>query len=122
MLTILQPRLKVDRKLKLKCYNTYVRPILEYASSVWSPINQISLIRKIEMVQHKAVCWICSNWDRGASVSNMEASLCMKKLENRQSIAQLKMMRELITGEKQICKKSLPVCQRCTDVRFKPIY
>ena len=90
---------KVDRKLKLKCYNTYVRPILEYASSVWSPVNQISLIRKIEMVQHKAVRWICSNWDREASVSNMEASLCMKKLENRRSIAQLKMMRDLITGD-----------------------
>ena len=74
------------------------------------------------MVQHKVVRWICSNWDREASVSNMEASLCMKKLENRQSIAQLKMMRDLITWEKQICKKSLPVRQRCTDVRFKPIY
>ena len=52
----------------------------------------------------------------------MEASLCMKKLENRRYIAQLKMMRDLITGEKQICKKLLPVRQRCTDVRFKPIY
>ena len=32
------------------------------------------------------------------------------------------MMRDLITREKQICKKSLPVCQRCTDVQFIPIY
>ena len=52
------------------------------------------------MVQHKAVRWICSNWDREASVSNMEASLCMKKLENRRYIAQLKMMRDLITEGK----------------------
>ena len=61
------------------------------------------------MVQHEAVRWICSNWDREASVSNMEASLCMKKIENRGSIVQLKMMQDLITREKQICKKSLPV-------------
>ena len=71
--------------------------------------TKISLIRKIEMVQHEAVRWICSNWDREASVSNMEASLCMKKIENRGSIVQLKMMQDLITREKQICKKSLPV-------------
>ena len=89
---------------------------LNIYSKLWSPVNQISLIRKIEMVQHKAVRWICSNWDRVASVSNMEASLCMKKLEYRRSIAQLKMMRDLITGEKQNCKKSLPVRQCCTDV------
>ena len=66
---------KVDRKLKLKCFNVYVQPILEYVSSVWSSVNHISLTRKIEMVQHKAVRWICSNWDREASVP----SLCMKK-------------------------------------------
>ena len=74
------------------------------------------------MVQHKAIRWICSNWDREASVSNMKSSLCMKKLKNRRSIPHLKMMQDLITGEKQICKKSLPVRQRCTVVRFKPFY
>ena len=52
---------KVDRNLKLKCYNAYVRPNHEYASSVWSPVNPISLIKKIEMVQLKAVHWFCSN-------------------------------------------------------------
>ena len=59
-----------------------------------------------------AIRWICSNWDREASVSNMKTSLCMKKLKNRRSIPHLKMMQDLITGEKQICKKSLPVRQR----------
>ena len=39
---------KVDRKLKLKCYNTYVRPILEYASSVWALLTKYPLLGRLK--------------------------------------------------------------------------
>ena len=31
---------KIDRKTKLKCYYTYIRPVLEYASTGWNPVDQ----------------------------------------------------------------------------------
>ena len=39
-----------DRILLTKAFTTYVRPLLEYCSSVWNP-HQITLINKIESVQ-----------------------------------------------------------------------
>ena len=40
-------------KVRALCYQTYVRPILEYASQVWSPKNH-DQINLIEAVQRKA--------------------------------------------------------------------
>ena len=34
---------KLDKETKLKCYHVFIRPILEYASTVWNPVNQITL-------------------------------------------------------------------------------
>ena len=39
-----------QQSVKSACYNTYVRPILEYASSIWSP-HLLCDINRIEMVQ-----------------------------------------------------------------------
>ena len=36
----------------VKAFNTYVRPVLEYASSIWSP-TQIGLINRLESVQRR---------------------------------------------------------------------
>ena len=46
---------KSDRKTKLKCYFTYIRPVLEYASTVCNSDNQTSLISKLEMAQRKLI-------------------------------------------------------------------
>ena len=47
---ILHCFLSNDRTLLTKAFVTYVRPILEYCSSVWNP-HQITLIDKLESVQ-----------------------------------------------------------------------
>ena len=39
---------KVYRKLKLKCYNAYVDPILEYASTQWSIVGHLALTNKMK--------------------------------------------------------------------------
>jgi hypothetical protein len=44
-------------KTKLVAFNSVVRPILEYASQVWSP-HQAGLSKSIDMVQRKAMRWI----------------------------------------------------------------
>ena len=42
-----------QQSVKSTCYNTYVRPIVEYASFIWSP-HLLSDINRIEMVQHRS--------------------------------------------------------------------
>ena len=38
------------KSIKKKCYETYVRPILEYSSSVWDPHhkNEINVLEKVQ--------------------------------------------------------------------------
>ena len=62
------------RDAKAKAYKTYVRPIVEYASSVWSPAID-SHIKQLEMVQRRAARFVCSDYTRQSSVSEMISSL-----------------------------------------------
>ena len=41
-----------------------VRPIIEYAASVWDPVDNKMLADSLEMVQRKAVCWIKNDWKK----------------------------------------------------------
>ena len=45
----------------------------------------------------------------------------METLETRQSVAQLKIFHDLIEKIKLVPKGILPVCQRCSDIKFKPL-
>jgi len=47
---ILRSFLSRDHEILVKAYVTYVRPILEYCSAVWSP-HRIDLIYRLEDVQ-----------------------------------------------------------------------
>ena len=44
---------KSNKKIKLKCYLTLVRPILEYAASVWDPSTKEN-IKRLEQTQKKS--------------------------------------------------------------------
>ena len=46
---------KSDPQTRLMCYKIYIRPTLEYASSVWDPIGQETLKSNLEMVQRKSL-------------------------------------------------------------------
>lgn len=48
---------EAPQKTKLVAYKTSVRPILEYASQVWSPHN-IGLSNTVDKVQRRAVRWV----------------------------------------------------------------
>ena len=51
-------------------YKTYVRPTLEYASSVWDP-HTIDLISHIEMVQRRAARFVKADYSQQNSVTLM---------------------------------------------------
>ena len=46
------------KNAKLLVYTTLCRPLVEYASSVWDPLLEYQTY-DIEMVQHRAVRFIC---------------------------------------------------------------
>ena len=79
------------RDAKAKAYKTYVRPIVEYASSVWSPAID-SHINQLEKVQRRAARFVCSDYTRQSSVSEMISSLGWDTLQQRRDNARTTML------------------------------
>ncbi|XP_071500419.1 uncharacterized protein [Diadema antillarum] len=77
------------KKIKEQAYVTYVRPILEYASTAWDPHCQ-DQIRKLEMVQRRAARFTLGDFHPRHSVSEMLHSLKWQSLAERR--AQLKVI------------------------------
>ena len=88
-----------SRDVKLKSYKTHVRPIVECASTFWDP-NSKDLQCKVESVQRKAACWVTNDWRRSSSPTEMLDEVELKKLQERRSIAKLKMLHSFYDGYK----------------------
>ena len=74
--------------VKVRCYNSMIRPILEYASAIWSPYTQKS-IDLLEAVQRLSVRFIFNNYSLYASVSKMLNKLDFKTLTERRNESKL---------------------------------
>ena len=110
-----------NKETKLQCYKSLVRPIIEYATTVWDPVNNNKLKNQLEMVQRKSARWICNKWQYSESPTLMIKELNLKTLEQRRKINQLAMLYELYHGQKYMPPNTISR-QRCNDLRFKPIY
>ena len=62
--------IKCSKEVKTKCYETFVRPVLEYSSSAWAPHTQRD-IQGIETVQRRAATFVTGDYCGTSSVSNM---------------------------------------------------
>ena len=93
-----------NSKIKETAYKTYVRPLLEYSSSVWDPWQK-KYIKSLEMVQHRAVRYIFNDYGTTSSVTAMLNKLSLPTLENRQKISSLVMFYKINTG---LVRISLP--------------
>lgn len=76
-------------------YQTFVRPQLEYASSIWSP-HQAYLINSLESVQNRAARFISRNYDRHSSVTNIKLSLSLCTLQSRRLIALICLFHKIV--------------------------
>ncbi|XP_071477587.1 uncharacterized protein [Diadema antillarum] len=72
-------------KLKTTAYRTLVRPLVEYASSVWDPSTARN-ISKIEMIQRRAARYTLNRYRNTSSVSSMLQELGWTSLQQRHSV------------------------------------
>ena len=108
-----------EKDIKLLCYKVFVRPIVEYASSVWNPNNTQSLIDKLEMVQRKAVRWVENKWQRDFSPTHMIHSLKLRSLETRRLMSGLKLLFDVQNESKYLDTTAKPERQRSRNVKYK---
>ncbi len=80
-----------------QCYKSLVRPILKYASPVWSP-QATTLIHEIEMVQRRAARRISRDYRRTTSASALVSNLGLDTLKHRRDINSVTMMYKVING------------------------
>ena len=82
-------------KVKLNCYKSLVRPILEYASIVWAPYTQLN-INKVERIQRQAARFIYGDFSWHSSVSNMLHLLDLPTLSYRRDKAKIIFLYKII--------------------------
>jgi hypothetical protein len=94
-LAFLKRSLKVSSpKLKAKAYIAFVRPILEYASSVWDPHTQTDIDR-LEMVQRRAARFVFNKYSPRTSVTELLETLGWPTLQERRKRARLVMFTKI---------------------------
>jgi len=92
----LQRNLKqCSKAVKSKAYLAFVRPVVEYASIIWSPHTN-SNISILEMVQRKAARFVFGDYSTYSSVSNMLQELQWISLQERRRQARLIMFYKIL--------------------------
>lgn len=83
------------KDVKTKCYNTYVRPITEYCSSVWDPFTKKN-IQKLENIQRRAARFIHNNYDYHDSVTKLLLEMKWTPLEERRARSKMTIVHKAI--------------------------
>ena len=89
--------------IKQQTYFTLVRPLIEYASTVWDPHTQVNIWR-LEIVQRRAARYVTNRQRNTSSVSTMLHSLHMWTLQDRRKDARLGTMYRIDRGLVSISK------------------
>ena len=87
-----------DIKTKDATYTTYIRPKLEYASTVWDPHTCANMKHQrdaLENAQTKSARYVTGQWKRRTSVTKMKKDLKWDSLQERRAHARLLMMHNI---------------------------
>jgi len=88
---------KCPPKVKEQSYKTLVRPMVEYASTVWDPHTK-SNIQKLERVQRQAARFVKNDFSYYSSVSKMLQDLQWESLEHRRAKVKAIMIYRILHG------------------------
>ena len=81
---------RCDRAIKEVCYKTYVRPTLEYASTVLDPHKgNKSQANLLEPAQNKAARFVMFDWSWSSSVTGIKSTLQWESLQERRARARV---------------------------------
>ncbi|XP_066272290.1 uncharacterized protein [Branchiostoma lanceolatum] len=98
VLGFLRRNLKISStSIKEKAYKAFVRPLLEYASSVWDPYTQKSIAR-LESVQRRAARFVLNRYHNKSSVGSMLLQLGWEPLEQRRRTQRLEVFCRIREG------------------------
>ena len=84
-----------SKTTKLTAYKALCRPTLEYGSPVWDPSKK-GCIYDLEMVQNRAIRFICSLKGRDASITNTRKELNLQTLEQRRTNSRIKLLLKML--------------------------
>ena len=95
-LGFLRRNLKISSsQLKDTAYKALVRPILEYACTVWDPYKTSSE-QRLEAVQRRAARYVTGRYHNTSSVSNLLNHLSWNPLKQRRKICRLSMLYKVL--------------------------
>jgi len=86
-----------NSEIRSQAYFLYVRPILEYASTVWAPHTK-SNVDKIESVQRRAARFVVADYDYSSSVTSILNRLKWSSLDVRRQVNRLMMFHKILQG------------------------
>ena len=82
-------------QIRSQAYMLYVRPILEYASTVWAPYTKSS-IGKLEAIQRLAARFVVSDYNYSSSVTSILNQLNWVSLDTRRQVSRLIMFYKIV--------------------------
>ena len=88
---------KCSSSIKSLAYFTYVRPILEYASIVWAPHTNCQIVT-LEKIHRRTARFVCNNYSKYDSVTDILTLLNWASLEQRRNQAKCIMFYKILNN------------------------
>ena len=122
-LGFLRRNLKVaSNELREKEYLTFVRPLVEYSSSVWDP-HKTGCVKKIENIQRRAARFVLNQYHPRASVTSMLEKLKWPSLQKRRQASRVTMLykihRDLVMVDKSGLQQTVTRDRRSHGQQFQ---